>query len=375
VTRAGIGCTARDLSSPVPPRLLADEVRSEALVFYIARICHNTANWQHPTGSATEGKKSFFSANGYGHEEWLFRSEWGIGGWQYGFLQGINDEGRRDSLFDSGVHVADVVLYEIPGKNTRRYVARIRHVEILTDEQATDALTEYKKRGWHEKMLEEIDAVKGNRDGFGHAVWAPHVLNIRFRMEDVEWYPPDTFAQNGDPVLQYRRYTFIQRDTETHFPETINRRRTRAGQLTPPVQDAHFRGGGAPRECSPEHGKIQQALHEELKREYPDADIIFEQDFVDATVRTDTEIILYEIKSDLSTRKVLRLALGQLLEYAYYWDAEPERNIRLVAVGRTEMSTDDARYLRYLTDKFKLPFEYRQVKMPSTASLGAGADS
>ena len=355
--------------------MLADEVRSEAPLFYITRICHNTANWEHPTGSAAEGEKSFFSANGYGHEEWLFRAEWGIGGWQYGFLQGINDKSRRHSLLDRGVHVADVVLYEIPGKNTRRYVARIRHVEILTDEQAADALAEYKKRGWYEKMLGEIDAVDGNKDAFGHAVWAPHVLNIRFRMEDVEWYPPDTFAQQGDPVLQYRRYTFIQRDTDTRFPETINRRRTRAGQLTPPVQDAHFRGGGASRECSPEHGKIQKALHEELKREYPGAEIVFERNFFDATVRTDTESILYEIKSDLITLKALRLALGQLLEYAYYWEAEPERNIRLVAVGRTELSTDDARYLRYLTDKFKLPFEYRHVKMLSTDSRIAGADS
>ncbi|MCA8489506.1 hypothetical protein [Burkholderia arboris] len=337
-------------------------------MFYITRLCHNTANWQRPTGRATAETKSFFSMYGYGHEEWLFRSEWEIGGWQYGFLQGINDKNRRRSLLDSGINVADVVLYETPGKNSRRYVARIRHVEILTDEQASDVLAEYKERGWYQKMLEEIDAVNGNRNAFGHEVWAPHVLNIRFRREDVEWYPPGTFAKPGDPVLEYRRYTFIQLKTDAHFPEAINKRRTRAGQLTPPVQDTHFRGGGAPRECSPEHGKIQKALHEELKLEYPDAKIVFEQDFVDATVQTDTETIFYEIKSDLSTRKVLRLALGQLLEYAYYWDAPPEGNIRLVAVGRTELDTEGARYLRNLTEKFKLPFEYRQVKMPSNGN-------
>ena len=194
-------------------------------------------------------------------------------------------------MLDDGVNVADVVLYETPGKNARRYVARIRHVEILTDHQAIDALAEYKKRGWYEKMLEEIDAVKGDRNAFGNVVWASQVLNIRFRMEDVEWYPADAFAQPGDPVLTYRRYTFIQRDTDTQFPEAINRRRTREGQLSPPVQDSHFRGGGAPRECSPEHWKLQVALHEELKWEYPNAKIVFEQDFVDATVETDTELL------------------------------------------------------------------------------------
>ena len=344
-------------------------------MLYITRICHNTSNWQHPTGSAIAETGSFFSMYGYGHEEWLFRFEWNMGGWQYGFLQGVNDKNRRRTLLDNGVSVADVVLFETPGRNTRRYVARIRHVEILTDEQAADALAEYKKRGWYEAMLEGIDAVKGDRTSFGHEVWAPNVLNIRFRVEDVEWYPQDAFALPGDPVLTYRRYTLIQRDTDTHVPEAINRRGTRAGQLTPPMQDTHFRGGGVPRECSPEHGKIQKALHDELKLEYPNAQIVFEQDYVDVTVQTDTEVIFYEIKSDLSTRRVLRLALGQLLEYAYYWDTQPELDIRLVAVGRTGLGTEDARYLRYLTDKFKLPLEYRQVKLPSNGSSLAGVDT
>jgi hypothetical protein len=36
-------------------------------MFYITRICHNTANWQHPTGSATAETNSFFSTYGYAH--------------------------------------------------------------------------------------------------------------------------------------------------------------------------------------------------------------------------------------------------------------------------------------------------------------------
>jgi hypothetical protein len=106
-------------------------------------------------------------------------------------------------------------------------------------------------------------------------------------------------------------------------------------------------------------------LHKQLELEYPKAEIVFEQDFVDVSVRTGTETIFFEVKSDLNTRKVLRLALGQLLEYAYYWDSPSDENIRLVAVGRTELNAEDARYLSYLSDKFKLPFGYRQVKLPS----------
>jgi hypothetical protein len=334
-------------------------------MFFITRICHNTANWQHPTASAEAETNSFYSRYGYGHEEWLFRTEWNLGGWQYGFLQGVNDEGRRATLLSDGIKVADVTLFDIPARGKRRYVARIRQLELLDDAQSEAALLEYKNRGWYDTMLKEIESVDGNTSVFGAHIWAPLVLNVRFRTEDIEWYPPDTFAQSGDPTLQYRRYTFIQVKTDDQFPTTVNRRRTRVGQKTPPFQDTHFRGGGVAREVSPEHAAIQRELHKQLELEYPKAEIVFEQDFVDVSVRTGTETIFFEVKSDLNTRKVLRLALGQLLEYAYYWDSPSDENIRLVAVGRTELNAEDARYLSYLSDKFKLPFGYRQVKLPS----------
>lgn len=331
---------------------------------YVTRICHNTSNWHFPTASAKAEKKSFFTQFGYGHEEWLFRSEWQLAGWQYGFLQGLNDKDKRLSLLKSGERVVDVVLFELVGKNLRRYVARVCHAEILDDTQAEDALQEYKKRGWYKLMLEEIDAVKGDRNAFGNVAWASKILNIRFRADDVEWYAPDTFVQRNDPTFGYRRYTFIHLSTDAHFPETINQRRTRAAQHTPPKTDSYFTTGSTRREVSPEHGKMQQVLFEELRKEYPNASVVYEENFVDVTVHTEAETIFYEIKSDLSTRRVIRLALGQLLEYAYYWDVKPERTIRLVAVGRTELTTDDERYLGYLTEKFNFPFEYRKVELP-----------
>ncbi|ROO00535.1 hypothetical protein BK674_08110 [Pseudomonas moraviensis] len=110
---------------------------------------------------------------------------------------------------------------------------------------------------------------------------------------------------------------------------------------------------------------MQAALHEELKIEYPDSSIVFEENFIDVTVTTATEKILFEVKSDFCTRRVLRLAIGQLLEYAYYWDEPAEKTVRLVAVGRTSLSAEDERYLRYLTHQLNLPLEYRQVRLPS----------
>ncbi|QLG92915.1 hypothetical protein HZF02_13455 [Pseudomonas yamanorum] len=330
---------------------------------YITRICHNSSNWQYPTHSAIEND-TFYSQHGYGHEEWLFRFEWMIGGWQYGFLQGVNK--GWESRLARGERAGEVVLYALT-PNGRRYVARIRHIEFLDDAQGTAALDHYKRLGWYDRMLKEIDNVGGDKAGLGNGNWAPYVLNVRFRPEDVEWYPPGTFAEIGDPVQHYNRYQLIELESEASVPETMSTRPARKGQSQPPIQDSYFRRASSGRECSPEHGMIQAALYEELKREYPEADIAFEENFVDVTVTTPTEKILYEVKSDFSTRRVLRLAIGQLLEYAYYWDELPDQTVKLVAVGRTALSAEDERYLKYLSGKFNLPLTYRQVRLPSEA--------
>lgn len=74
------------------------------------------------------------------------------------------------------------------------------------------------------------------------------------------------------------------------------------------------------------------------------------------------ERVLYEIKSDLLPRTVLRQALGQLLEYAYYPNTgDNGLPIRLVVVGRTALSALDQNYLDRLRLDFGLPVEYLAI--------------
>ena len=212
---------------------------TKTVLSYITRICHNDSNWQYPTRSTAEASNTFSSQHGYGHEEWLFRFEWQIGGWQYGFLQGVNN--GWESRLARDERASDVVLYTLVPEG-RRYVARIRHIEFLDKAQGNAALDHYKCLGWYDRMLEEIDAVDGDRSGLGNDQWALNVLNVRFRPEDVEWYPPNTFAKAWDPVQNYNRYQLIELNHETLLPETVKTRRpSRKGQNQPPIQDSYFR--------------------------------------------------------------------------------------------------------------------------------------
>jgi len=102
---------------------------------------------------------------------------------------------------------------------------------------------------------------------------------------------------------------------------------------------------------------------EELQHEHQPECVRREQDFVDVRVETPTELIYFEIKSDLDPKAVIRQSLGQLLEYAYHPARTGRRPDSLVIVGRTPLGKDDKAYLIAICQKFKLPLTYRVVKV------------
>lgn len=332
---------------------------------YLSRICFNSQGWRRPTGEARllelANPPSFSRMFGYGHEEWLFRFDWQIDGWQYGFLQGVNASRSALAGMDEAVNVT---LYTCEPKSQRRYVARILDLECLSYAQSEAIHAQFVANGWLADMQADIEAVGGDVSALGDPDWVNGMINVRFRQENVRWYPTDTYAEEGEYVKSLRRYQFNEIRTADQAPFIDRTRLGREGRSDAPNQNPFFRSGSAGKMCTPEHGLIQAKLLEELKKEYPKADISCEKDFVDITVETPSERILFEIKSDLVPRTVLRLALGQLLEYGFYYplhDSPLNRVIRLVAVGRRDLSPEDQVYLKSLQKNFNLPLEYRAV--------------
>lgn len=333
---------------------------------YLSRICVNSRGWTHPTGDAsrqeTSRPKSFANMYGYGHEEWLFRSEWQVDGWQYGFLQGVNNSRKKLAGMKEAV---DVTLYTCEPGDERKYVARINDLECLSYEQSDAIHQLFAEKGWIDVMRSEIDAVGGTATVLGDPWWVSGMLNVRFRQENVHWFPADTFAKAGDYVLNLKRYQFNINLEADQIPDTRRPQPGRQSTQTAPNQLPFYRRGSSGGLCTPEHGLMQEKLFHELTAEYPDADVLYEQNFVDITVNTPTERILYEIKSDLTPRTVLRLAIGQLLEYGFHSPspANAHLNTRLVIVGRAALKPQDQSYLEYLREQFRLPLEYRVVAL------------
>ncbi|MCP5521283.1 MAG: hypothetical protein H7A46_07015 [Verrucomicrobiales bacterium] len=326
----------------------------------MTRICYNSLEWRKPSGDARtlEAANTHNHRNGFGHEEWLFRNEWQIDGWRYGFIQGVNK--GRNPLLAKGTPF-DLTLFTITPTKQRLYVAGIRAVECLTDKQADEAVAAFKARGWHHLMLQEIKAVQGNAEEFGSTRYAKHVLNVRFRQGNCRIFSPPRTVASDDPVRKLWRYQLYDTRKLRRPPKETTPPKY-PGSSDEPTIAPWVRSGTDPVECTPEHARIQAQLMRELEVQYP-GKVTREQDFIDVRVCTDTALLLFEIKSDLEPRTVIRQALGQVLEYGFHPRHQHPLPVELVIVGRQKPSKDDARYLEHLRSEFKIPVTYRVVSI------------
>lgn len=325
----------------------------------ITRISYNSNNWQKPTGEARELEigGTYNQDHGFGHEEWLFRNEWTIAGWRYAFLQGVNKSLKK--LVQDGKPV-DITLFTIEPDKRRRYVARIHEMECLSDEQAEAALAEFRKRGWLDTMRKEIKDVGGSPEALGNDQRAQHILNVRFRLENIYNFPVDAIADASDQIRHYNRYQIY--DLSLPHREDLDKPKTRSGSELPPDPKPHLRTTSGKFQVSPEHAKMQKKLMEDLREQFPKARIVREENFIDVLVETETDLYLYEIKSDLSPMTVFRSAIGQLLEYAFRMKRH-QKFIHLIVVGRTPLSAVDEKYLKHLQRDYALPLEYCVVRI------------
>lgn len=332
----------------------------EQPVHKLARISFNSSDWWKPTGDARkcEATNTYNYKQGFGHEDWLFRTDWVVDGWRYAFIEGVNRSPLRHSK-----EVLNLTLFTIDAEKRRRFVANIYEVECLDISQAEDALAVYRDKDWYATMEREIAEIGGNPKALGDSKWVTHVLNVRFRQTNVDRFPPNCFASPDDVWLRKRhRYQLydLQPEQQRRLEQALPGRR---GTHSAPSLERIFRRGMRSVEITPEHRKMQAKLLSELKREFGATRVVLEEDFVDVTVRTDQEKILFEIKTDLEPRTVIRNALGQVLEYAYHPLRKHELPVRLVIVGRVPLNAYEAEYLGYLKAKHSLPLEYRVVSL------------
>ncbi len=315
---------------------------------YTARICWNTNGWRFPSGDAAHLETGTYAVDtGFGHEEWLFNFAWLIDGFHYAFLQPIS---KSFSSF-SGKTI-EILAYSINPSGQRVYVGEISGCEVLTELQAKEAVEAYKKRGWIKSMAEQVSAVGGDASCITAEREARHLLNIRFRPEHAELFDPLVLADRHHQVWNRNRYTLAEAD------EKVVAEWRRKGSTAPPAIKTITRRGIPGITYDPLHERLQAQLMTLLQERYGRKKVVREKDNVDITIFDDSSTILIEIKSNPIARSAIREALGQLLEYAYYYPGASERNLELLMIAPGKLDETAARYIDRLRTHFKLPIRY-----------------
>jgi hypothetical protein len=113
------------------------------------------------------------------------------------------------------------------------------------------------------------------------------------------------------------------------------------------------------------HNELQTALYNSLVKKYGAVAVGTELPTgsgtaIDVVVKTAKEYWFYEIKVAKSVKAVIRQAIPQLLEYAY-WRKDNTVAGRLIIASKFKLTADAEEFLDLLSTRFKLPLYYEQI--------------
>lgn len=367
VPAAGIGAAhiarvAEVLQQLLPLYLKLEEGHASAgsVARYVARLCWNDSLWQQPSGSVGKSTNpdTFEAEHGFGHEEWLFDRGMLIDGWKYGFVQSLN----RAYETHKG-RVISLLLYAIDGDDkTRCWVGAIDRVEVVTDAQGQHALNEYETRGWLDGMRAQVLALgfKADELDVGHH---KQLFNIRFRPDALQVFDPSIpFDTTEMPGARYGNLQAVPKRYAGLLGPAIVRQALVEQSLNATKATVHYQAASI--EIDLVQKQWQNELRRTLKLDLPGTDVAVEARVdghrVDAVIGNGRRRVFIELKTRGVVRQVIRDALSQLLEYAY-WPTD-ERCAALLIVGPVAAGPQDQAYLSLLRQRFGVPVHYLQYR-------------
>ena len=331
------------------------------------RICWNTLNWRLPSHDAKyyEWGGSYVADHGFGHEEWLFNFEWLLSGfdpndmtkYRYGFLQPISK--YHDAYIGQ---TFNILVYTVNPTGTRLAVACINDAYIPERQELNWVLEHIRQNGWLNMMRQHVGDLGESDDPLVNPE-PSSIANIRFRPEDVEFYHP--MIPLHPPHVTTRINRYVAYDWDDGFQPTTPSPRT---GIVPIFDDEYDTPDRSEKQrirpaqpgtvYDPQHSILQNRLREALRNRYGRKSVNMERDSVDLKLNDSGKTIFIEIKIEKTVKNCIRLALGQLMEYAHYPNLRKADT--LLVVGDAEPNPNDKIYLQYIRDTYKLPFHYAQ---------------
>ena len=334
----------------------------------IAKVCWNENNWTYPSGPYGKSKQlnSHENERGYGHEEWLFDFEKLIDGYHYALLQPVQK--GRDTFLNKYFDVRLFSRNSDTGEDV--WVGAIKKLEAISDEEAQKVYATYLENGWIDEMASHIKSIDGDVKHFKSLI-PRDTFNVRFKPENAELYSNFKIVEDFKTEIGTYHYQFV-RDKHKALPQTKSKLKRRNFKFTSGSFDKSLKNRISNREkkavqSEPVHDKIQKVLYKHLVNKYGEENVGIETDTglstrIDVSVNSTKGIILYEVKSYASVMISIRIALGQLFEYAFY--PNPIDNLRaLVIVSHLPIGDESKEYLEFLRNTTSLKIYYQSVDL------------
>ncbi len=97
---------------------------------------------------------------------------------------------------------------------------------------------------------------------------------------------------------------------------------------------------------SKEHNKIQQSIYETLLKKYSKKNVKMEKNFIDIRIEHENRVEFIEVKCESSAMRCIRMALGQVLEYAFI--DETKKNKEVIIFGNQKPNEKENEYIFHL---------------------------
>lgn len=256
--------------------------------------------------------------NGFVGEDWLFNSKFSVDGYQYGYIRGFA------KLNQAKKKIGTVYLFTInPNTKERFYVGKLFNAENISVEKTGSKIQKIFQK-LHPEMLEELKEVGANYRVFKKSPFYP---NVRFRIDDISLFQEPILIESSWFADKYYR-TIPVKMTDELYSLLKNLETKSKFYFTPSTPDnkigtynKHTKEGAT--QVEKIHNEIERQLYKFLisegilKSNIACDTTSFGGKLADVVVRIDNDTFnIYEIKTDIDTRRGLREATGQLLDYA-----------------------------------------------------------
>ncbi|MCB0501533.1 MAG: hypothetical protein KDD32_02535 [Bacteroidetes bacterium] len=331
----------------------------------LMRLTWNENDWHFPSfhkwskENQLKKNKLYESRYGFAPEEWLFNPRYRLNGFQYGYIRGIDKMKVDEYLID------ELFLYTIdPISKCRYIIGKLKQVEIIEgyDEELDCAAPVFELH--KEKMINELKAVEAD---WSHFRRNPFLPNVKFKWSEAELYQTllEVDVLNSDRYTRFMPY-IIENELDELIQKDLEVKKLKLkfikGEAKSVDQYSKTNSGGKS-DVTRNHSAISRDLGKYLKKVkgINKDNISIEltkvgSSTIDVLLLEKEGYSLFEIKTNGNTLMNIRLALGQLFEYAFL-DNEVKIK-KLIIVGPAELTGISLKYFKTIQKIIKKPLEY-----------------